>query len=94
MTTCKITFWGVHCNIIDNNCVNTALSYKNNVHFEGDKIPCKGSYDNQNYILFVISYEIYEKHQRLVLLIFNEMPSSMYTTVKSVEKFYLSNTNS
>ena len=47
------------CNVNDNDSVYNAFSYWNKVHFEGNKILFKGSYDKQNLILFAISYAIY-----------------------------------
>ena len=54
-------------NVIDYVCVNNAFSYWNIVHFEGDQTQFKGSNDKQNLTLVVLSYEIYETRQRLVL---------------------------
>ena len=47
-------------NIIDNVHINNAFSLLSNVHFEGNKVPFKMSYDKHNLTLVVISYELYD----------------------------------
>ena len=64
-------------NITDNN----AISYRNNVHFEGDKIHFKGSQDKQNLTLVVISYEIYETCQMLISYISYEINMSVRSSM-------------
>ena len=52
--------------VIDNVRANIGFSYWNKVHFEGDKIPFKGSNGKEDLTLVVISNEMYETRRRLV----------------------------
>ena len=58
MTTCINTFAGI-CNVIDNVRNNNVNFHWKYVHFKGDKILFKKSYDKTDLTLVVISYEIY-----------------------------------
>ena len=57
MTTHVLTLAGIH-NVIDNVSNNVNFHWKY-VHFKGNKIVFKKSYDKTNLTLMVISYEIY-----------------------------------
>ena len=55
------------CNVIDNDCVSTGFLIEIVFILKAIKSHFKGSYDKQNLTLVIISYEIYETPQRLVL---------------------------
>ena len=52
--------------VIDNVRVNNAFLIDKMLHLKAIKSHFKGSYDKQDLILVVISYEIYETRRRLV----------------------------
>ena len=62
-----ITLWGLNRgNVIDIVRVNNAFLIEIMIILKGIKSHFKRFYDKQNLSLMVISYEIYENHQRLV----------------------------
>ena len=65
MTTRVLTLAGIR-NFFDNVHNNNVNFHWKYVHFKGDKIVFKKSYDKTNLTLVVISYEIYLTRRRLV----------------------------
>ena len=68
-------------NVIDNVRVNNAFSFEIMFILKAIKSCFKGSYDEQNLTLVVISYEIYETHQRLVSYISYEMATRVRSSI-------------
>ena len=62
---CINTFAGIR-NVTDDARNNNVNFHRKYVHFKGDKIVFKKSYDKTNLTLMVISYEIYKTRRRLV----------------------------
>ena len=66
MTTCVITLWRIHLMSLMTSMSIMCFLIKIMIILKALKSHFKGSYDKQNLTLEVISYEIYETHQRLV----------------------------
>ena len=77
-----ITLWGLNRgNVIDIVRVNNAFLIEIMIILMGIKSHFKRFYDKQNLSLMVISYEIYETHQRLVSQITYEMTTHVRSSI-------------
>ena len=66
MTTCVITCWREYVTSLPMSILTMCFLFEIKFIFKAIKYHFKGSYDTQNLSLVIISYPVYETHQRLV----------------------------